>query len=205
MFKKILQCVLITLSSTSLSNKTTFYDIGNKNIRTINSVASGGALVFITVASDPRTIQYERTVYSLLDLFGYLGGLYDFMLFIGFWFVDSFQEKIFYNLLMSDLYQVKPPQEKENNFNRLDISVQEESKSNHPISTINNTPSSSLQYSSQNRIQPNVWNHTEQVSRIDSLHNIYQTSKITENLKAELKNRRSYSFKMHNIWWPIFK
>ena len=84
LFKKILQCVLITLSSTSLSNKTTFYDIGNKNIRTINSVASGGALVFITVASDPRTIQYERTVYSLLDLFGYLGGLYDFMLFVGF-------------------------------------------------------------------------------------------------------------------------
>ena len=64
--------------------KSTFYDIGTKNIKTINQVATGGAVAFISVGPDPKTIQYERTVYSLFDLFGYLGGLYDFMLFIGF-------------------------------------------------------------------------------------------------------------------------
>ena len=60
-----------------------FYDTGTKNIKTINQVVTGGAVVFISIGPDPRTTQYERTVYSLLNLFGYLGGLKDFMLFLG--------------------------------------------------------------------------------------------------------------------------
>ena len=63
--------------------ESTFYDVGDKNIRMVNQ-ATTGSFLFITVGPHAETIQYERTVYSLLDLFGYLGGLYDFMLFIGF-------------------------------------------------------------------------------------------------------------------------
>ena len=86
-----------------------FYDVGNKNIRIVSQAATGGALLFVTVGPHAETIQYERTVYSLLDLFGYLGGLYDFMLFIGFWLVNNFQDQNFYNLIFSNLYQVKSP------------------------------------------------------------------------------------------------
>ena len=63
--------------------ETTFYDASSKSVKTVNQVVTGGAAVLITVGPDARTTQYERTVYSLLDLFGYLGGLNDFMFIAG--------------------------------------------------------------------------------------------------------------------------
>ena len=87
--------------------ETKFYDIGSENTNTINQVVSGGAVFFLSIGNDPQTIQFERTVYSMLDLFGYLGGLYDFMLVVGFLFVSGFQEKIYQNLIASNMYQVR--------------------------------------------------------------------------------------------------
>ena len=93
--------------------ETKFYDIATEKVKTINNIVSGGAILLISIGPYPKTIQYERTVYWLLDLFGYLGGLYDFMLLVGFWFVNGFQEKIYQNLISSNMYQVKSTKEKD--------------------------------------------------------------------------------------------
>ena len=118
--------------------ESTFYDVGSKNIRIVSQVATGGALLFVTVGPHAETIQYERTVYSLLDLFGYLGGLYDFMLFIGFWLVNSFQDKIFHNSVFSNLYQVKSANKIDDfDFIANTSVIGEEAKGNSPDSTRN--------------------------------------------------------------------
>ena len=109
-----------------------FYDITTKNIKTVNKLVTNGAVLFITVGPYAETVHYERTVYSLLDLFGYLGGFYDFMLFIGFWFVQGFQDKIFHNAIFSNLYQVKSNDENDNvDVDESSMSVMEETKSNN--------------------------------------------------------------------------
>ena len=84
-----------------------FYDIAAENIKTINQVVTDGAILFISIGPYAESIQFERTVYSLLDLFGYLGGLFDFMFFIGFWFINDFRDKIYQNLISSKMYQIK--------------------------------------------------------------------------------------------------
>ena len=117
--------------------ESTFYDVGDKNIRMVNQ-ATTGSFLFITVGPHAETIQYERTVYSLLDLFGYLGGLYDFMLFIGFWLVNSFQDKIFHNSIFSNLYQVKSANKIDDfDFIANTSVIGEEAKGNSPDSTRN--------------------------------------------------------------------
>ena len=121
--------------------ETIFYDVSTKNIKTINQIVTGGATVFISIGPDPKTTQYERTVYSLLDLFGYLGGLYDFMLFVGFWLIEGFQDKIFHSLIFSNLYQVKSSKKASDNTYNTSMYEMEETKYNVQVTTFN-TPSS---------------------------------------------------------------
>ena len=110
--------------------ETKFFDIGDQNFKTINQVVSGGSYLFISLGNYYQTNQYERTVYSLLDLFGYLGGLYDFLLVVGFVYVNSFQEKIYQNLISSNMYQVKSSSGTDNFDADAYRSVMEETKSN---------------------------------------------------------------------------
>ena len=183
--------------------QSTFYDIGTKNIKTINQVATGGAVAFISVGPDPKTIQYERTVYSLFDLFGYLGGLYDFMLFIGFWLVNTFQDKIFYNSLISSLYQVKPSKDKDEFDMISSMSALEETKRNWQTQTLN-TSSSMMFRSKTRRILPNVFHKPNLTSSLGSFEENYGKFNA-EELKDECSSRRLYSFNLHNICCPLFK
>ena len=184
-------------------NETTFYDIGTKNIKTVNNIVTGGAAAFITVGPDPKTIHYERTVYTLLDLFGYLGGLYDFMLFVGFWLVQGFQTKIFNNVLFSNLYQVKSSKENdEYNFNP-NISVNEETKGNGQFQTINTRTSVRFR-PNINKVLPNTFKNQNLMSSFESFEESHLKIKL-DDLKEECNSRRLYSFKLHNICCPIFK
>ena len=84
-----------------------FFSLSQKEVKLINKDLAFNSLSLITITNDPHTIRYERQVYSLFDMFGFLGGLYDFLLFVGFWLISTLQDKIFYNSIFSDLYQVK--------------------------------------------------------------------------------------------------
>ena len=132
-------------------------------------------MLFISIGNYAQTIQFERTVYSFLDLFGYLGGLYDFLLIVGFVFVNNFQEKIYQNLIASNMYQIKSTSGTDDFDADVNLSVMEETKSNfHTGNNILNTRSSSLRRSNRNSILPRMNNRQEQISRADSLTNDQQ-------------------------------
>ena len=60
-----------------------FYAVKDPKFRLYNSQSSG-QLVFISISLSHESEQYERAVYTFLDMFGYLGGLFDFLYFIGY-------------------------------------------------------------------------------------------------------------------------
>ena len=187
--------------------ETKFYDVGTQNIKTINQVVSDGAILFITIGNYAQTIQFERTVYSMLDLFGYLGGLYDFMFLVGLWLINGFQNKIYHNLISSSIYQVKSTaraNEFELDANRAPL---EETKSYLQNNTTTlYTHSSSFRRSSRNWIVPSLNKRIAQINRANTIANNLQTPyhRLSE-FQAELNTRRMYTFKLHNICCPIFK
>ena len=161
----------------NLFKETKFYDIGTQNIKTINQVVTGGAVLFISIGNYAQTIQFERTVYSFLDLFGYLGGLYDFMFIVGFLLMNGFQDKIYQNLISSNIYQVKSVKEIDTiNNNSSNLSILEETKQycfqnimalNRKSTSVRKT--TSVRKSNRNMIVPSSKARHEQVYRIGNI------------------------------------
>ena len=136
--------------------ETKFYDIGTQNIKTINQGVTGGAIFFISIGNYAQTIQFERTVYSLLDLFGYLGGLYDFMLVVGFLFVNGFQDKIYQNLISSNMYQVKRQNERDESEGKLSTSAMIDTKNNWFNNSIINVQLATMRRINQSSVLPEL-------------------------------------------------
>ena len=61
-----------------------FYSVSNTINRVVNPEIIGNALCSSIINLDRKYEQYERTVYSFFDLFGYIGGLFDTLAFCGF-------------------------------------------------------------------------------------------------------------------------
>lgn len=98
---------LITYFIRVLSNKSEFYTVNEKQYKMINNKVSNGSVGFISFALDKNTIEYERVVYSFIDMFGFLGGLYDFVFFCGYMSIICIQNKLFNYALFSRLYHLE--------------------------------------------------------------------------------------------------
>lgn len=61
-----------------------FYTIENRNFKTFNTEVSGGAVAVIQIALDQQNQEYERVVFTFIDMFGFIGGLFDSLFFFGF-------------------------------------------------------------------------------------------------------------------------
>ena len=93
--------------------KKTYYSVSGSTLNTYNKDVYPNSYGFISFKLDKVTEEYERVVYSLLDMFGYLGGLYDFSFLFGFALVSGFQNKLYYNEIISKLYQTEKVEKKE--------------------------------------------------------------------------------------------
>ena len=69
--------------ATNSEESLTYYSTSNPNYRTMNKEYSD-SLLRIHISLSRESDRYERVVYSFFDMFGYLGGLFDFLYFIGF-------------------------------------------------------------------------------------------------------------------------
>ena len=80
----------------------------------LNNKVTGGAVALLSIALGKKTIEYERIVYSFIDMFGFLGGLYDFMYITGFISFMFFQNRVFNFKIFSSLYhvEVEPKEDK---------------------------------------------------------------------------------------------
>ena len=62
--------------------------------------------LFFRFAKDPQTDTYERSVFSVLDFFGNIGGLNEVLEIIGKLIVAVFAGRLFIYSIVSNLYQV---------------------------------------------------------------------------------------------------
>ena len=85
----------------------TFYNVKKRQYRTLSTAAVEDDVLSIVVSLDKESEEYERVVYTFLDMFGFLGGLFDFMFFSGFILIQFFIENSFLNSAFSKLYQVQ--------------------------------------------------------------------------------------------------
>ena len=169
-----------------------FYGISQKYFKTINQYLGRNpkSIAAITFVNDPQTIKYERQVYSLFEMFGFLGGLYDFLLFIGFCITHTFQDKILYNSIFSDLYQVRTKENK-------DFS-----------STLNETRYSIakdkvLSFRTERKMTKkcNIFTSPTRSNTLANEQAKYRSEngELVENLSNELIKRRAYNYRCHNM------
>ena len=94
-----------SIFSNSYESKT-YYSTEIINYRAANNQAISGLLrMFVRLSTESE--QNERVVYSFFDMFGYLGGLFDFLYFIGYICVGYFNETYYNHTLFTKLYQVE--------------------------------------------------------------------------------------------------
>ena len=84
-----------------------YYNANSRLHRTDNFKANEDKLFKMYFSFDETSQHYERIVYTFIDMFGFLGGLFDFLFFAGYFFVNYFSDKLFHNSILSNLYQVQ--------------------------------------------------------------------------------------------------
>ena len=157
--------------------KLTYYNAGKKEFRYENLGLNEGMIMRVYVNLDRELVSFERNVYSFLDMFGFLGGLFDFMYFTGFLFINFFTKNIYFNDILSKLYQVQ------------------EHKDNRKAVYCNKIPSDSSVFQSRldNESYKNI--NTSQVhSEVDMVKDNEDSHQYLEKFKEELKSRRRYTY-----------
>ena len=91
----------------SFSESHKYYSANKPNMKVFNILNYLDILGQVTVRLARESDHYERVVYSFFDMFGYLGGLFDFCYFIGYLLVWYSNDKYFKYKLLSSLYQVE--------------------------------------------------------------------------------------------------
>ena len=62
------------------------------------------AHIQIYITLDPQIDTYQRSVYSFLDMFGYIGGIFGLFKTFGYFVVNFFAQKEYYSSILSNLY-----------------------------------------------------------------------------------------------------
>ena len=153
-------------------------------------------IAYIMVNLNRETEQYERVVYSFFDMFGYLGGLFDFLFFAGYLSVNFINEKYLNLTLLSNLYQVEKSSDEveEGVFSWIkDISIGPKDMTPDRLG-----PSRILQNPSENvaRIKRNLskmsFNYMGESS--------FTHDPLVKSLTSKLLDRRMYSYR----WVDLF-
>jgi len=89
-----------------------FYSIGS--FRDEFDIKAGTKEYFhLVLYQDSNSDQYERRVYSIMDVIGQLGGFFEVLIIFGGFLVNSFSVRIFYYSLFNKLYHISDKNKKE--------------------------------------------------------------------------------------------
>ena len=152
------------------------------------------SLLAIYVSLDKESEEYERVVYTFLDMFGFLGGLFDFMFFTGFIFIQFFVENSYLNSVFSKLYQIHVREYRSTqslNFSTVSKNIDEDFKQHDQPNFINEDLHSNMNFK--------ISSNSVRSSRRSN------NSLFLEHLKQSLKNRRKYSFNLCDSIKNAFK
>ena len=85
----------ILLGSQGISSEFSFYNIERKRI-SYSTIGSNNAYLQVYINLDPQVNQYQRTVYSFLDMFGFIGGIFELLKTFGYLLVCYFTKRAYY-------------------------------------------------------------------------------------------------------------
>ena len=74
---------------------------------TYASVGFDNSYLNIYITLDPQIDLYQRAVYSFLDMFGYIGGIFGLLKTLGYFTVSFFIKRDYYSSILSKLYHIQ--------------------------------------------------------------------------------------------------
>ena len=90
------------------TEETEFYSLETKTIGTEHHEANTrGMLARVYINLDRISDTYQRRVYTFMDLFGFVGGLFEIMSTCGLYFVSYVADRLYHNSVLSNLYQTE--------------------------------------------------------------------------------------------------
>lgn len=92
-----------------------FYSVGSRSSQSENFVFNYNAYVMMFFKLSQISDSYERSVFTLFDMFGLLGGVFGILSSFGGIMVSLISVKLFNNTLFSQLYQIKVKNKERNN------------------------------------------------------------------------------------------
>ena len=95
-------------------NKIDFYEVVDfREQFELEDTVSDFEFLSIFIRLDPKSDVYERRVYSIGDLLGQAGGVYESLMVMGALFVGIFSERLFISAIMKKIYQIDQIRENE--------------------------------------------------------------------------------------------
>lgn len=91
----------------SFADKGSFYSIGRSDSsNNVYNASDGVILNYVFILSQEYDL-YERSVFTLFDMLGLLGGVYEICIITGCFLVKTLTKRLFYSSLLSNLYEIK--------------------------------------------------------------------------------------------------
>ena len=109
----------ILLGSQGISSGVSFYNIERKRI-SYSTIDFNNAYLQVYINLDPQVDQYQRTVYSFLDMLGFIGGIFELLKTFGYLLVCYFIKRAYYSSIISKLYHVEANQSIKQSDDKID-------------------------------------------------------------------------------------
>ena len=145
------------LDSQGISNEVNFYNIDKKST-TYSSIDFSNAYLQVYITLDPQVDQYQRTVYSFLDMLGFIGGIFELLKTFGYLLVSYFIKRAYYSSIISKLYHIEEwKNAKQNNIQIMKSVNFEENKITPKL------------YGDKSSVISNIKHNLQEESKFDSL------------------------------------
>ena len=174
-------------------------------------------LLTIRFVKDYNYDSYERQVFSLLDLFGNLGGLFEVLFILGGLTVGSFIDKLFHYSIISSFYQVDPlPKDEKllpdeslinDNYEKSKIDAYKNNQAITKVYNYNQSNGLIEEDKSFDNRENQGYDTRKTNSQILSYSSINSRSKLMSKAKNSLLNRRFYNYSISdfsfNLLWCV--
>ena len=149
-------------------------------------------LFVATFRRDSKSITYQRTVMSFLDVCGLIGGVNEILRLVGSFIVSSISGKILVSSLLSALYQVRADSNNGSNINLNNLNVPHEH---------NNRQNVVYKYPVFQKYKPNLYSHKQYKDKTHASSELIQ--KAVNEMKSRSKFNYSISDVVYNVIWPF--
>ena len=177
-----------------------FYSIGDVD-QDFDTEESDGVVLSIRIIQDDDVHNYERKVYSLLDMFGQIGGVYEIIRLIFEILVGFFAKRIMMYTLFSYIYYVEDKNIKNvsaiNELNQPIVYPKESlNKINHQIFTQANN----MKITKLNSVTKTKFHELESI-QTPEISDRYENSDIFwQNVREKLKHRTHFNYSVKDYF-----